>query len=125
MKMLIKHLTDQFIINSPTCGEIREILTKKDDYNVGIAIAIDIQPTQAHFHLTFDEIYFVLDGHIKLKVYDPSNEKIHIFDLTSNELCVISKGLHHQIIEASKNNRLCVISYPVFHADDEHPSAKI
>jgi hypothetical protein len=29
-------------------------------------------PTIAHFHPEFDEIYFMLDGWIQLKTYDPT-----------------------------------------------------
>lgn len=59
--------------------------------------------------LTFDETYFVLDGQIDLELYDPSNGKTSVCHLKANELCVVTKGLHHKIIKASTENRLCVI----------------
>jgi mannose-6-phosphate isomerase-like protein (cupin superfamily) len=123
--MLIKHLSDHFVVNSATCGEVRNILKKDDHYPLGVAVCIDIQPTEGHFHRSFDETYFVLDGEISLEIYDPHTDKTAVYPLKANELCVISKGLHHKIIKSSAKNRLCVISYPPFHADDEHPSDKI
>lgn len=123
--MLIKKVIDQIVVTTPTCGEIREILKNQDYAPLGIAIAINIQPTEGHYHQTFDEIYFVLDGSVELKLYDPSLDKITGHTLHANELCVITKGIHHKIIKVSPENRLCVISAPPFHADDEHSSNKI
>lgn len=123
--MLIKHLADHLIVNSPTCGEVRDILKKGDYDPLGIAISINIQKTEGHYHLTFDEIYFVLDGEMTLQVYDPTTAKSTDYLLKANELIVISKGLHHKVIKASQQNRLCIISAPPFHEDDEHPSDKI
>lgn len=120
--MLIKHASDQIIVDSPTCGEVRNILTISDKYPLGIAICIDIKPTEGHYHLTFDETYFVLDGVMSLEIYDPKTGKKEVYPLKANELCVVTKGLHHKIVKSSDKNRLCVISYPPFHADDEHPS---
>jgi hypothetical protein len=45
--------------------------------------------------------------------------------LSENELCLITKGIHHKIIESSKENRLCVISIPYFNGDDEYISEKL
>lgn len=123
--MLIKQLKDQHIVNSKTCGEVREIL-KNDDYRpLGIAIAINIEPTEGHYHQSFDEIYFVLDGQISLELYDPKNESMNTFELNPNEVCVITKGIHHKIIQSSPENRLCVISVPPFRSEDEHVSDKL
>ena len=123
--MLVKKLKDFVINQTLTCGEIREVIRGNDYDPLGLAIAIDIKPTQAHYHKTFDEIYFVLDGEILIKCFDPNGDKIWIERLIANELIVITKGIHHRVIEASNKNRLCVISVPPFHADDEHPSDKI
>lgn len=123
--MIIKHRADQLVINSPTCGEVHEILKKGDYEPFGVAVCFNIKSTEGHYHQTFDETYFVLDGQITLKIYDPSNQKITTHLLNPNELCVVSKGLHHKVINATEKNRLCVISAPPFHADDEHPSDKV
>ncbi len=123
--MLIKQITDHLLVNTPTCGELREILKNRDYKPLGIAIAIDIEPTKAHYHLDFDEIYFVLDGKIFLRLYDPQNDTTNTYELNANELCIITKGIHHKIIDSTSKNRLCVISVPPFHADDEHSSDKI
>ena len=118
-------MKDHNVIHSPTCGEIREILTADDCGFLNIAIALDIKPTQAHYHEGFEEIYFVLDGNIDLKLYNPKTKKIWTGSLTTNELCVISKGMHHRIVESSDNNRLCAISVPHFDPLDEHLSDRI
>ena len=87
-----------------------------------IIIAIDIHDTKAHYHNTFDEIYFVLDGEIYLKLYDPATKELIEQRLGKNELCVITKGAHHCVTKFSEKNRLCVISVPSFDPSDEHPS---
>jgi mannose-6-phosphate isomerase-like protein (cupin superfamily) len=123
--MIVKEVEKHLVVHSPFCGEIREIL-KNDDYPpLGIAVAINIGVTHAHYHLTFDEIYFVLDGELTIRTYNPTTGAIALNHLKANELCVITKGIHHKIVEASPKNRLCVITVPPFHADDEHPSTKI
>lgn len=122
--MLTKLLRDHVVKQSPTCGEIRGIL-QGDDYSPNLAIAIDIQTTTPHFHRTFDEIYFVLDGTLRLKFYDPTTDRFTEQTLGANELCVIEKGVHHQVIEASATNRLCVITVPHFDIGDEHLSDKL
>lgn len=123
--MIVKKLNDHTVLNSPTCGEIREILKDGEYKPLGIAIALNIKPTKAHFHKSFDEIYFVLNGPLKLEFYDPEEKKLWRETLNSNELCAVSRGIHHKVIEASIENRLCVISVPPFHADDEHLSNRI
>lgn len=122
VSMLIKRITDQVIHYSSTCGEVIEILKKEDGLSLGVAIVENTQETQAHYHLTFDELYFVLDGEISLQLYLPHLNQVQNYDLKTNELCVITQGIHHKIIKASEKNRLCVISTPPFHAGDEHPS---
>ena len=123
--MLTKKLADHLVVHSPFCGEIREIIKGGDYDKLGIAVAIDIKPTTAHFHNTFDEIYFVLDGELELEFHDPAAEKTWTEGLSANELIVVSKGIHHKVVRASEHNRLCVVSAPPFHADDENPSDKI
>jgi mannose-6-phosphate isomerase-like protein (cupin superfamily) len=123
--MLTKKLADHIIVHSPFCGEIREIIAGSDYDKLGVAVAIDIKPTTAHFHKTFDEIYFVLDGELELEFYDPESGRIWTESLSANELTIVSKGVHHKVLKASEKNSLCVISVPPFHADDENPSGKI
>jgi hypothetical protein len=62
--MITKLLSDQVVKTSPFCGAIHEILTGAE-YSPSIALAIDIRETVPHFHKTFDEIYFVVDGEIR------------------------------------------------------------
>jgi mannose-6-phosphate isomerase-like protein (cupin superfamily) len=121
----VKHANDHNIIETATCGQIREILAGGEYSGLDLAVAIDIHPTKAHFHTTFDEIYFVLDGAQTLKTFDPSTGKREEHQLGMNELCLVTKGMHHQITQASEKNRLCIISVPCWIANDEHLSDSI
>jgi mannose-6-phosphate isomerase-like protein (cupin superfamily) len=122
--MIVKKAKDHFVKMNPLCGEIREIL--RDEYEqMSIAIAMDIGPTTAHYHESFDEIYFLLDGTMTLKIYDPQEGITQVETLKENELCVITKGIHHKIEKSSEKNRLCAICCPPFIPEDEHVSDKI
>ncbi len=119
---IIKLNSDHAIIETNTCGQIREILSGGEHPNLDLAIAIDIHPPKSHYHKTFDEIYFVLDGSITLVTFNPFNGERVEQQLQANELCLIPKGVHHQITQSSEKNRLCVISTPRWVAEDEHSS---
>jgi mannose-6-phosphate isomerase-like protein (cupin superfamily) len=119
--MITKLLRDHVVKTSPFCGAIHEIVTGAE-YSPSIALAIDIRETVAHFHRTFDEVYFVLDGEIALTLHDPSDGTTTEQRLGADELCVISKGVHHKVAAASPKNRLCVICVPHFDPADEHKS---
>jgi mannose-6-phosphate isomerase-like protein (cupin superfamily) len=123
--MLIRRVADHQVKQSPWCGEIREILGGGAYQPLSIAVALDIQPTKAHFHRGFDEIYFVLDGSLTLRLHDPTTQRSWSETLQANELVVISKGLHHGVVEASARNRLCVICSPPFDPTDETTSEHI
>jgi len=123
--MIIKKLEDHVIKQSPTCGEIREILSAGEYDPLDIAVLVDLEPTKAHYHKGFDEIYFVLDGNISVKFYDPQREKTWSELLKANELCIIPKGIHHRIVETSEKNRLCAICLPCWSADDESLSKQL
>jgi mannose-6-phosphate isomerase-like protein (cupin superfamily) len=109
---------------SPVCGKIIEILSSRDYPRIDIAIVLDIKPTKAHYHKSFEEIYFVLDGHITLGLYEPKENKYNECILEANELMVIAPGIHHKVMAASDKNRLCVICLPGFDPNDEHLSDK-
>ena len=118
-------MSDHNVVDSHICGAIREVLIG-NDYNVlNLAISIDIGITQAHFHEKFDEIYFVLDGNIKLLLYEAESQRTWTQDLAENELCVIPAFVHHKIIEASQKNRVCFITIPQFNEKDQHISEVI
>jgi mannose-6-phosphate isomerase-like protein (cupin superfamily) len=123
--MIVRSVQDHQRSLSPWCGEIREILATAEYPAISVAEAIDIKTTRAHFHRTFDEIYFVLDGSIRVRLYDPATSRTWEQLLAANELCVISKGLHHGIVEASEQNRLCAICLPRFNPADETTSDRI
>lgn len=120
--MIINKASDHLVVQSATCGEVHEILKKGEYDPFSVAILFHIKPTTGHYHLTFDETYFVLDGEITVELYDPSSKKRSTHTLHANELCVITKGIHHKVIQASAQNRLCVIASPPFERGDEHPS---
>ncbi len=48
---------------------------------------------------------------MNLELFDPATQKIWTQRLRANELCVIGKGIHHKLTEASDSNRLCVITF--------------
>jgi mannose-6-phosphate isomerase-like protein (cupin superfamily) len=98
-----------------------DILTGAE-YSPSVALAIDIRETIPHFHKTFDEIYFVLDGAIALTLYDPANGNTTEQKLAADELCVITRGVHHKVAASSPKNRLCVICVPHFDPADQHKS---
>lgn len=119
--MIFKFLTDHVVKTSPTCGGIHEVL-RGTEYSPNVAIAFDIGATTPHYHNTFDEIYFVIDGEIDLRLHDPATAQTTVHHLEANELCVITKGIHHEITSASSKNRLAVITVPRFDVSDEHLS---
>ena len=123
--MITKKISDHVVKMTPTCGEVRGILNRNDYEGVNIAIAIDIRKTIPHFHRGFDEIYFILDGELELKFHDPETGKTWIESLKANELCVIRKGVHHAVVNASERNRLSVVTVPYFDVSDETPSEVI
>jgi mannose-6-phosphate isomerase-like protein (cupin superfamily) len=122
--MILKLLADHAVKQSPNCGEIREILHGAE-WSPNVALAIDIGCTTAHWHATFDEIYFVLDGWLELQLYDPANDTRRTQVLAANELCVITRGVHHQVTSASSGNRLSIITTPCFDPADQVVSDKL
>jgi mannose-6-phosphate isomerase-like protein (cupin superfamily) len=123
--MLVRKVGDHQVKQSPWCGEIREILTGAAYGPLSVAVALDLKPTRARYHRGFDEIYFVLDGSLALRLHDPASGRTWTERLAANELLVISKGLHHGVVEASASNRLCVICSPAFDPHDETSSDAI
>jgi mannose-6-phosphate isomerase-like protein (cupin superfamily) len=122
MDIILKKAKDHIIHHSITCGAVIEILRRPDFSDLSVAVAIDIKKTTAHYHRKFTEIYFVLDGSMTLLLFDPENKKSWREHLVSNELCLIPPGVHHQIVESSEKNRLCIIATPAFDPEDEHIS---
>ena len=120
--MIVKRISDHNVVDSHICGVIREVLIGNEYSFLNLAISTDIGITQAHFHEKFDEIYFVLDGNIKLLLHDVESQRTWTEDLAENELCVIPALVHHKIIEASQKNRVCFITIPQFNDADQHVS---
>lgn len=123
--MITKKYDDHNVLESPYAREMREILNSSEYDKAGVAIAVDLEQMDAHYHKTFDEIFFVLEGNLKFEFYDPDNGKIWAEELSSDELLVVKKGIHHKILRASEHNRMLVTSIPPYRPDDENPSDKI
>jgi len=130
--MIVKKQSDHVILTNPLCGEIREILCGSDNGPLNIAVVENIGKTTAHYHEGFEEIYFVLNGSLTLQLYDPKTGRV--WDQTLGrqdeierkyELCVIPKGVHHKVIEASPQNVPCVVCTPPFDLADEHKSERL
>ncbi|MHC1730344.1 MAG: hypothetical protein AB9866_30830 [Syntrophobacteraceae bacterium] len=110
-------------LNTDSCGLLREVLDTEDKLPLTLVIAEDIKPTKAHYHLNFQEIYFVMDGWLSMKFYDPVADRYWEEKILANELCIIEKNIHHVVAEASPKNRLCVIAVPGY--SDEIMSDKL
>jgi mannose-6-phosphate isomerase-like protein (cupin superfamily) len=121
--MLVKLVTDIVKTQTTTCGEVDMILGSADYSKLNVAICPNIKPTIAHFHPEFDEIYFMLDGWIHIKTYDPATGRYAEQRIGPNELAFFPKGMHHVIDQASDVNRLCVLMIPGFLG--EVPSDKL
>lgn len=120
---VVKKLRDHKDIHTDSCGLLREVLAIEDNLPLTLVVADDIKPTKGHYHLNFKEIYFVMDGWLTLKFYDPTSNLYWEEHLTANELCVIDKNIHHVVTGASPKNRLCVIAVPGY--SDETLSDKL
>ena len=123
--MITKKYEEHNVMESPYAKEMREIINGIEYQNAGVAIAVDLEQMQGHYHNTFDEIYFVLEGSMKFEFYDPKTERIWVEELIANETAIVTKGIHHKILRASEHNRLFVVSIPPYRPDDENPSDKI
>ncbi|MFN3728255.1 MAG: cupin domain-containing protein [Fimbriimonadaceae bacterium] len=123
MNLILKRQSDIMRQMTVTCGEVDMILGTKDYDNLNVAVCPNIKPTIGHYHPLFDEIYFVLDGWIELKTYDPTTDTYAENRLESEELALIPAGMHHKVTAASDTNRLCVLMIPGFLG--EVPSDKL
>ena len=126
--MIVRKRRDHVVKMSPLCGEIREILRDRDYDPLSIAVVENIRNTTAHFHEGFEEIYFVLNGSLTLQLFDPDTDRVWEETLGREgqyEPCVVPKGIHHKVIEASPENALCVVCIPPFDMADEHESERI
>ena len=121
--MLVKLVADMVKTQTVTCGEVDRILSTADYAKLNVAICPNIKPTIAHYHPEFDEIYFMLDGWIHLRTYDPTTGRYSEQRLGANELALFPMGMHHVIDQSSSVNRLCVLMLPGFLG--EVPSDKL
>ena len=68
--MITKKFADHKVLDSPYAREMREVINTNDYEKMAIAIAVDMEQMDAHYHKTFDQIFFVLDGDLKFEFYD-------------------------------------------------------
>jgi len=123
--MITKKYAEHNVLDSPYAREMREIIARGEYNKAGIAIAVDLEQMDAHYHETFDEIFFVLDGDMKFEFYDPQKGNIWTVESSLNDLVIVKQGIHHKVLRASEHNRLLVVSIPQYDPDDENPSDKI
>lgn len=123
--MIKKKPEDHILHSCPYAREMREILKVSEYDKIGLAVGVDLFQMEAHYHKSFDEIFYVLEGNMDCEFYDPDEDKTWTAELSQGDTLVVPKGVHHKVIKASPKNRLLVISIPPYHADDEIPSDKI
>lgn len=100
-------------IKSDTCGLLVEALNS-NDFNTSITLANDIKPTTAHYHKLSTEIYWVLEGEIKILI---DNVEINV---DGGDLIIINPNEVHKVLSASKENKIGVISNPRWTKEDEY-----
>ncbi|MCZ6638396.1 MAG: WxcM-like domain-containing protein [Candidatus Dadabacteria bacterium] len=123
--MITKKFADHKVLDFPYAREMREVINTNDYEKMAIAIAVDMEQMNAHYHKTFDQIFFVLDGDMKFEFYDPANGNVWTVESSLNDLVIVKEGIHHKVLRASEHNRLLVLSIPQYDPDDENPSDKI
>lgn len=119
--MIVKRQRDHIHIQTTTCGALVEVLSGADATPT-IALVRDIRVTVPHYHADFEEVYFVLDGTMTVRLYEPESRQMSDLELRKHELCVIPRGVHHQVVRSSYENLLCALSVPQFDRNDEHSS---
>jgi hypothetical protein len=67
MKPIFALARDHNHVKTPFCGDLIEVLSDGAPAP-DIAVLIDMMPTRAHFHNTFEEVYFALDGSFNLRL---------------------------------------------------------
>ena len=123
--MIHKKTQDHVLYDCDYAREMRQILSPSEYDKAGLALGVDLGPMNSHYHKTFDEIFYVLEGSMNCKFYDPESGKTWSEELSSGDVLVVPKGVHHKILEASSKNKLIVMSIPPWHADDVNPSDAI
>ena len=122
--MIVRKAGDHEVKLTPS-GEVREILRGGDYAALSLAIVVNARPSRAHYHEGFDEIYLLLDGSLRVRFHDPLTAQTWEESLQANEVCVITKGLHYCITQASDRNRLCAIAIPRYDPADDLASQSL
>lgn len=74
--MITKKYEQHNFVLYPYAKEMREVINGDEYKNAAVATAVDLEQMEEHYHNTFDEIYFVLEGSMKFEFNDPKTEKI-------------------------------------------------
>ncbi len=119
-------------LTNPLCGETREIPRGSDYGPPSIAVVENIGTTTAHYHGVVDEIYFVLNDSLAPQLYDPKTDRVWHETLGREdnferkyEWCVVPKGIHHKMIDASPRKVIGVVCIRPFNLADEHESERL
>src|SRR3989442_14313217 len=115
--MLVKLVADMVKTQTVTCGEVDMILSSADYPKLNVALCPNIKPTIAHYHAEFDEIYFMLDGWIHVRTFDPKTGRYAEQRLGAHEMALPPMGMHPVIDESSGANRLGVLLIPGFRGE--------
>ena len=116
---------DHVLYDCDYAKEMREVLDKENYGPAGLALAVDLKEMKGHYHKTFDEIYYLLDGSMDVKCYDPEAGKTWTEHLEAGDTLTVPKGIHHAIPSSSPENKLMVFSIPPWYAEDENPSDEL
>jgi oxalate decarboxylase/phosphoglucose isomerase-like protein (cupin superfamily) len=116
----VSYREDHVRVQTP-CGPLTEILGNKP-VPVSIALVENIRTTVPHYHRDLDEVYFVLQGTIGVRLFDPDSGTSTDIRLGKHEACVIPRGTHHQVVCSSEENLLCALCVPQFNRQDDHTS---
>lgn len=115
--MKVVRKSDQMQIETETCGLLTEVVNS-DDVPISIVLANDLKPTKPHYHKKAIEIYWVLEGKIDVVVTKENNKQK--VELKSGDLVVIEKEENHEVVSASKENKVIVINNPPWKKEDEY-----
>lgn len=117
----VSYRNDHLHLDTP-CGPLTEIFGTAKPVPVSIALLENIRTTEPHYHRELEEVYFVLEGTVGVRLYDSETGEATDVKLSQYEACVIPRGVHHQVVCSSERNLLCALAVPQFNREDDHPS---
>ncbi|KXK26700.1 MAG: Cupin domain protein [candidate division WS6 bacterium OLB20] len=100
-------------IDSDFCGRLTEVLNVPEQ-EISIAVLVDVSHTKAHYHQLSLEYYWLEEGELTVRVEDDE------VTMKAGDILAIMPGEAHEIVKASKKNRLIAISSPRYTPEDEY-----